>query len=111
MSLLIFTGETASVDLYCSLVNVYEIQCNWRTIVIDGVNITGYNINITDSEDNLDLREVTDSEYYYNASQFGVYSISVAAVIRDELESEINTAMVEVPEGMIIIQLMFWYFL
>ena len=107
MSLLIFTGETASVDLYCSLVNVYEIQCNWRTIVIDGVNITGYNINITDS----DPTEVTDSEYYYNVSQFGVYSISVAAVIRDMLEGEINTVMVEVPEGMIIIQLMFWYFL
>ena len=45
------------------------------------------------------MTEVTDSEYYYNVSQFGEHNISVAAVIGDELEGKINTIIVEVPEG------------
>ena len=67
-----------------------------------GVDITGYNINITRDNSIVNQSFVTNTEYYYNVSQFGVYTISVAAVIGDELEGEINTVMVEVPEGMII---------
>ena len=67
-----------------------------------GVDITGYNINITRDNSTVNQSFVTDTEYYYNVSQFGVYNISVAAVIGDELEGETNTVMVEVPEGMII---------
>ena len=68
-----------------------------------GVDITGYNINITRDNSIVDQSFVTNTEYYYNVSQFGVYNISVAAVIGDELEGETNTVMVEVPEGMILI--------
>ena len=68
-----------------------------------GVDITGYNINITRDNSIVNQSFVTNTEYYYNVSQFGVYNISVAAVIGDELEGEINTVMVEVPEGMILI--------
>ncbi len=59
-----------------------------------GINITGYNINIT----NTSTITVTNTEYYYNVSQFGpgVYNISVAAVISD-LEGAIDTMMIEVP--------------
>ena len=68
-----------------------------------GVDITGYNINITRDNSTVNQSFVTNTEYYYNVSQFGVYNnISVAAVIGDELEGEINTVMVEVPEGMMI---------
>ena len=91
--------------MYCSLFTVYSIQCNWSIpYTIGDIDITGYNINITDNENNLiNMTTVTNTEYYYNVSQFGEHNISVATVIGDELEGEINTVMVEVPEGMITI--------
>ncbi len=60
-----------------------------------GINITGYNINITSNSILVHQSMVTNTEtteYYYNVSQFGVYSISVIAVISD-LEGEIDTLM------------------
>ena len=56
------------------------------------------------------MATVTNTEYYYNVSQFGVYNISVAAVIGDELEGETNTVMVEVPEGMTMITIIIHYY-
>ena len=67
-----------------------------------GINITGYNINITSNSILVHQSFVTNStEYYYNVSQFGVYNISVIAVISD-LEGDSNTVLVIVPEGMMI---------
>ena len=87
------------------LISLFTVYSNWSIpYTIMGVDITGYNINITrdNSESIVNQSFVTNTEYYYNVSQFGVYNISVAAVIGDELEGEINTVMVEVPEGIII---------
>ena len=74
-----------------------------------GVDITGYNINITRDNSTVNQSFVTNTEYYYNVSQFGVYNISVAAVIGDELEGEINTVMAEVLESMILINCTLFY--
>ncbi len=64
-----------------------------------GISITGYNINITSNSILVHQSFVTNStEYYYNVSQFGAYNISVVAVIGD-LEGEIDSIMIEVPEG------------
>ena len=99
--ILFITGRPISVDLYCSLFTVYSIQCNWSIpYTIGGIDITGYNINITDNEDNLiNMTTVNENEYTYNASQFGVYNISVAAVIGDQLKSKINSAEMIALEG------------
>ncbi len=92
---ILFTGEPASVHLTCSLHSLYTIQCIWSIpYTIMGISITGYNITT-----NTSTITVTNTEYYYNVSQFGMYSISVAAVISDHLEGEIDSIMTEVPEG------------
>ncbi len=65
-----------------------------------GINITGYNINITSNSILVHQSLVTNStEYYYNVSQSGVYNISVAALVGD-LEGVIDTELVNVSEGM-----------
>ena len=90
-------------SLQSVLISLFTVYSNWSIpYTIMGVDITGYNINITRDNSTVNQSFVTNTEYCYNVSQFGVYNISVAAVIGDELEGEINTVMVEVPEGMIL---------
>ena len=64
------------------------------------MNITGYNINISNATSNLILMTVNVTEYTYNVSgQFGNYTVSVIATI-GELEGVIDTTVINVPEGM-----------
>ena len=100
----ITTGRPLTVgSLQGVLISLSTVCSNWsEPYTIMGVDITGYNINITRDNSIVNQSYVTNTEYYYNVSQFGVYNISVAAVIGDELEGETNTVMVNVPEGMIV---------
>ena len=83
------------------LISLFRVYINWSVpYTIMGVDITGYNMNITRDNAILNQSFVTNTGYYYNVSQFGVYDISVAAVIGNDLEGKINTVMVVVPEGM-----------
>ena len=92
-----FVGPPASVDLYCSHQSVYTIKCTWIVpYTLPSVDITGYNINISNATSNL-TGDVT--EYTYNVSEFGNYTVSVVATI-GELEGEMDTTVVNVPEGM-----------
>ena len=90
--------------MYCSLFTVYSIQCNWSIpYTIGGIDITGYNINITDNENNvnfINMTTVVENEYTYNVSEFGLYNISVVSVIGDDLESKKCSAELKVSEGM-----------
>ena len=61
--------------------------------------ITGYNINISNVTSNLIMMTVDGTEYSYNVSEFGNYTVSVVAFI-GELEGVIDTTVVNVPEGM-----------
>ena len=65
------------------------------------MDITGYNINISNATSNLIMMTVDVTEYTYNVSEFGNYTVSVVATI-GELEGIIDTTVVNVPEGMSI---------
>ena len=93
-----FVGPPASVDLYCSH-QFYTIKCTWIVpYTLPSVYITGYNINISNADSNLIMMTVNVTEYTYNVSEFGNYTVSVVATI-GELEGAIDTAVVNVPEG------------
>ena len=94
-------GPPASVDLYCSHQSVYTIKCTWIVpYTLPSVDITGYNINISNYvTSNLILMTANVTEYTYNVSEFGNYTVSVAATI-GELEGVIDTTVINVPEGM-----------
>ena len=64
------------------------------------MDITGYNINISNAtSSNLIMMTVNVTEYTYNVSEFGNYTVSVVATI-GELEGVIDTTVINVPEGM-----------
>ena len=64
------------------------------------MDITGYNINISNAtRSNLIMMTVNVTEYTYNVSEFGNYTVSVVATI-GELEGVIDTTVINVPEGM-----------
>ncbi len=94
-------GPPASVDLYCSHQSVYTIRCNWIVpYTLPSVDITGYNINISNATSNLIMMTaVKVTEHTYNVSEFGNYTVSVVATI-GELEGVIDTTVVDVSEGM-----------
>ena len=63
------------------------------------MDITGYNINISNvTISNLIMMTVDVTEYTYNVSEFGNYTVSVVATI-GELEGVIDTTFIEVPKG------------
>ena len=83
------------VGLKCSNVSLYTIKCNWSVpYTISGVVITGYNINISNITTNLIMMTVNETEYTYNVSEFGNYSVSVAAAI-GLLEGEIDEVEIQ----------------
>ena len=95
-----FIGPPASVDLYCSRQSVYTIKCTWIVpYTLPSVDITWYNINISNATSNLIMMTVNVTEYTYNVSQFGNYTVSVVATI-GELEGIIDTTVINVPKGM-----------
>ena len=63
------------------------------------MDITGYNINISNTTSNLIMMTVNVTEYTYNVSEFGNYTVSVVATI-GELEGVIDTTVINVSEGM-----------
>ena len=62
------------------------------------MDITGYNINISNATSYL-IMTVNVTEYTYNVSEFGNYTVSVVATI-EELKGEIDTKVIIVNEGM-----------
>ena len=62
------------------------------------MDITGYSINISNATSNLFMMTVNVTEYTYNVSEFGNYTVSVVATI-GELEGVIDTTVIDVPEG------------
>ena len=93
-------GPPARVDLHCSHQSVYTIKCTWIVpYTLPSVDITGYNINISNVTSNLIMKTVNETEYTYNISQFGNYTVSVVATI-GELEGVIDTTVINVPKGM-----------
>ena len=94
-------GPPASVDLYCLHQSVYTIKCTWIVpYTLPSVDITGYNINISNVTTNLIMMTAVDvTEYTYNVSEFGNYTVSVVATI-GELEGVTDTTVINVPEGM-----------
>ena len=96
----IIIDPPASVDLYCSHQSVYTIKCTWIVpYTLPSVDITGYNITISNTTSNLIMMTVNVTEYTYNVSEFGNYTVSVVATI-GELEGVIDTTVVELPKGM-----------
>ena len=92
-------GPPASVDLYCSHQPVYTIKCTWIVpYTLPSVDTTEYNINISNATSNLIMMTVNVTEHTYNVSEFGNYTVSVVATI-GELEGEMDTTVVNVPEG------------
>ena len=92
-------GPPASVDLYCSHQSVFAIKCTWIVpYTLPSVDITGYNINISNVTSNLIMMTVNVTEYTYNVSEFDNYTVSVVATI-GELEGEMDTADINVPKG------------
>ena len=90
------------MDLYCSHQSVYTIivKCTWIVpYTLPSVDITGYNINISNVTSNLIMTAVNVTEYTYNVSEFGSYTVSVVATI-GELKGVIDTTVINVPEGM-----------
>ena len=93
-------GPPARVDLYCSHQSVYTIKCTWIVpYTLPSVDITGYNINISNATSNLIMSTVDGTEYSYNVSKFGNYTVSVVATI-GEMEGVKDTTVINVPEGM-----------
>ena len=73
-------GPPASVDLYCSHQSVYTIKCIWIVpYTLPTVDITGYDINISNVTSNLITMTVNVTEYTYNVSEFGNYTVSVSS--------------------------------
>ena len=76
------------------------IQCNWTVpYTLPGVDITGYNINITSNDTLLIMTTVDVTQYTYNVNEFGVYTVSVMANASGGLEGVIDKNATNVPEG------------
>ena len=73
------------------------VKCKWTVpYTIEGVKITYYNVNITKDEQILHNDSVTDTHYSYLS---GTYTVSVAAVVGESLEGEMNSWEVNVSKG------------
>ena len=96
-------GKPDPVDLTCVISLLYTIQCNWNTpYTLPEFTISKYNINITNEEElvkQVSLTGTLDTQYTYNVSEFGTYTISITAVISEDLEGEKNESIVNIETG------------
>ena len=87
----------------CVISLLYTIQCNWNTpYTIPEFTISKYNINITNEEElvkQVSLTGTLDTQYTYNVSEFGTYTISITAVISEDLEGERNEKIINIETG------------
>ena len=87
----------------CVISLLYTIQCNWNTpYTLPEFTISKYNINITNEEElvkQVSLTGTLDTQYTYNVSEFGTYTISITAVISEDLEGERNESIVNIETG------------
>ena len=94
-----YIGNPDPVDLTCVISLLYTIQCNWNTpYTLPEFTISKYNINITNEEE-LVKQVSFDTQYTYNVSEFGTYTISITAVISEDLEGERNESIVNIETG------------
>ncbi len=91
---------------------MYTIQCNWSIpYTVFGINIDHYIINIALIGEDSQLvlgTTLTDTMMEYNVSEFGEYTISVAAVIGGELEGITDTVQVQIDEGITVHEKYHW---
>ena len=101
----IFIGKPDPVDLTCVISLLYTIQCNWNTpYILPEFTISKYNINITNEEElvkQVSLTGTLDTQYTYNVSEFGTYTISITAVISEDLDGEKNKTSIIVETGIL----------
>ena len=87
----------------CVISLLYTIQCNWNApYTLPEFPISKYNINITNEEElvkQVSLTGTLDTQYTYNVSEFGTYTISITAVISEDLEGEKNEKIVNIETG------------
>ena len=84
----------------CVISLLYTIQCSWNTLyTIPEFTISKYNINITNEEELVKQVSPLDTQYTYNVSEFGTYTISITAVISEDLEGEKNESIVNIETG------------
>ena len=99
----IFVGKPDPVYLTCVISLLYTIQCNWNTpYTLPEFTISKYNINITNEEElvkQVSLTGTLDTQYTYNVSEFGTYTISITAVISEDLEGERNETIINIETG------------
>ena len=94
---LLSLGELAAVNnLICHVQNQY-ISCSWSS-PFSLVSIPGYIINVTYGGELVTQNTTSSTTWQYCLNQFGYYTISVAGN-NSAGEGEINTTLVEVPEG------------
>ena len=100
-------GKPDPVDLTCVISLLYTIQCNWNTpYTLPEFTISKYNINITNEEElvkQVSLTGTLDTQYTYNVSEFGTYTISITAVISEDLEGERNESIINIETGKLYI--------
>ena len=83
----------------CVISLLYTIQCNWNTpYTLPEFTISKYNINITNEEE-LVKQVSFNTQYTYNVSEFGTYTISITAVISEDLEGEKNETSINIETG------------
>ena len=87
----------------CVISLLYTIQCNWNTpYTLPEFTISKYNINITNEEElvkQVSLTGTLDTQYTYNVSEFGTYTISITAVISEDLEGKRNETSINIETG------------
>ena len=103
LKLLFTIGKPDPVDLACVISLLYTIQCNWNIpYTLPEFTISKYNINITNEEElvkQVSLTGTLDTQYTYNVSEFGTYTISITAVISEDLEGERNETIINIETG------------
>ena len=73
--------------------HILYLNSQYRNIII---------INITNEEEHVKQVSLTgtlDTQYTYNVSEFGTYTISITAVISEDLEGERNESIVNIETG------------
>ena len=86
----------------CVISLLYTIRCYWNTpYTLPEFTISKYNINITNEElvKQVSLTGALDTQYTYNVSEFGTYTISITAVISEDLEGEKNESIINIETG------------
>ena len=84
----------------CVISLLYTIQCNWNTpYTLPEFTISKYNINEEELVKQVSLTGTLDTQYTYNVSEFGTYTISITAVISEDLEGEKIESIVNFETG------------